>query len=404
MRMLRILLSLILISGFLFGFKSHVHWISVEWSDDPYYGLQWGLDIVNAEEAWSVIHGDDVDIAIVDTGISEHEDLEVSTRVNFTPYPDGDVVGHGTHVAGIASAVTGNNLGISGMGYNARLIDVKVIGDKGMGQDLWIAAGIKWAADNGAEIINLSLGTSIPIVCLEEAVNYAWEKGCLIVASAGNTAKTDPNYPAYYEHCIAVGATTSADERWFASAYGDWVDVAAPGEGIYSTTIDGYGYKSGTSMAAPFVCGLAALVWNVVSDQNGNGFVNDEVRDKIKSTCDNIGVFMRINAAKAVGYAPQPPPPPPPPELTAMWIDNINYEIKGKNLFIEASTNHHMSNILVEADINGSIYSTHTNGKGEAIFKINKASGLYEITIKSLAYDNYVWDTTKGIISAQIIV
>jgi uncharacterized surface anchored protein len=124
-------------------------------------------------------------------------------------------------------------------------------------------------------------------------------------------------YPAYYANCIAVAATDASDAKPYWSNYGDWVDVGAPGVSIYSTLKDnGYGYKSGTSMASPYVAGLAALVFTTVSDTNGDGKLNDEVRNQIEATCDDIGVsgigHGRINAYEAVGGSTATPAPPPP--------------------------------------------------------------------------------------------
>jgi thermitase len=282
--------------------------------DDPYFGQQWGLTKVEAPQAWDVTTGSSsINIAILDTGIDlDHPDLasKLITSINFSSSATvDDVYGHGTHVAGIAAAITNNGIGVAGLGYNATIMNVKVMGDTGSGAYSWIASGIIWAADNGAEVINMSLGGSSSSSTLEDAVNYAWNKGVVVVAAAGNSGSTLPSYPAYYTNCIAVAATDANDAKASWSNYGDWVDVAAPGLSIYSTLKDnGYGYMSGTSMACPHVAGLAGLVFTVVSDANGDGKLNDEVRSRIEATCDNIGVSGigqgRINAARAVGSAP----------------------------------------------------------------------------------------------------
>jgi thermitase len=216
-----------------------------------------------------------------------------------------DVYGHGTHVAGIAAAMTNNGIGVAGLGYSSTIMNVKVLNDDGMGAYSWLASGIIWAVDNGAKIINMSLGGSSSSSTLEDAVNYAWNNGVVVVASAGNSASTAPSYPAYYNNCIAVAATDANDALASFSNYGKWVDVAAPGMTIDSTWNDGgYGCMSGTSMASPHVAGLAALVFATLSDANGNGKLNGEVRRRIESTCDNTGVGGiaggRINAYLAV--------------------------------------------------------------------------------------------------------
>ena len=285
--------------------------------DDPYFSLQWGLTKVEAPQAWETTTGSpSINIAVLDTGIDfDHPDLadKIISSIDFA-YSSSvdDVYGHGTHVAGIAAALTNNGIGVAGLGYTSTIMNVKVLSDSGSGAYSWIASGIIWAADNGAEVINMSLGGSSASSTLEEAVNYAWSKGVVVVAAAGNSGSTTPMYPAYYTNCIAVAATDGNDARASWSNYGDWVDVAAPGVSIYSTHKNGtYVYKSGTSMASPHVAGLAGLVLTTVSDANGDGKLNDEVRSRIETNCDDIGVsgigYGRINAAQAVGSVPVTP-------------------------------------------------------------------------------------------------
>jgi thermitase len=278
--------------------------------NDPGFGNQWGLHKVEAATAWDTTTGSaGVSIAILDTGVDQnHPDLKdkIVKNVNFTGSSTvNDVHGHGTHVAGIAAASTNNGIGVAGLGYASTIMNVKVLGDDGSGSYSWVTNGIIWAADNGARVINMSLGGSSSSRALEDAINYAWSKGAVVVAAAGNSGSSSPFYPAYYTNCMAVAATDSYDRKPSWSNYGSWVDVAAPGVDIYSTLRgNNYGYKSGTSMASPFVAGLAALVFTTVSDDNGNGRLNDEVRATIESTCDDIRVSGigagRINAARAV--------------------------------------------------------------------------------------------------------
>jgi len=281
--------------------------------DDPFFTNQWGLTKVGAPQAWDVTTGSNsINIAILDTGVDvDHPDLAnkiVDNRNFTTSNTTDDIYGHGTHVAGIAAANTNNGIGVAGLGYSSSIINVKVLGDDGMGYWSWIAQGIIWAADNGAEVINLSLGDSSNSSTVEDAVNYAWSKGVVVVAAAGNNGNSVPFYPAYYTNCIAVAATDASDMLSPWSNRGDWVDVGAPGDNILSTWKHKYyGSMSGTSMASPHVAGLAALVFTTVSDTNGDGKLNDEVRSRIEATCDDIGVegigsgSGRINAALAVG-------------------------------------------------------------------------------------------------------
>jgi thermitase len=290
--------------------------------NDPGFVNQWGMVRVQAPQAWDVTTGSSqVIIAILDTGVDlDHPDLaaKIVSNRNFSTSPTADdVYGHGTHVAGIAAACTNNGIGVAGLGYTSTIMNVKVLGDNGQGYWSWVAQGIIWAADHGAKVINLSLGGSSGSSTVESAINYAWNKGVVIVTAAGNYGNPAPCYPAYYTNCIAVAATNSLDKLAGWSDYGDWVDVAAPGVNILSTYLSsingGYNFMSGTSMASPHVAGLAALVFTVVTDSNGNGRLNDEVRAQIQANCDNIGVSGigsgLINAYKAVtGQGTTPPP------------------------------------------------------------------------------------------------
>ena len=163
--------------------------------NDPYYGQQWQYPKIQAPDAWAVVTGtSQVAIAILDTGIDQsHEDLrsKVAQNVNFTTSGSfDDKYGHGTHVAGSAAAATNNGLGVAGTCPNCALYNVKVLGDNGSGAWSWIANGIVWAADNGAKVINMSLGGSTGSSTVEDAVNYAWNKGVVLVAAAGNSGSS----------------------------------------------------------------------------------------------------------------------------------------------------------------------------------------------------------------------
>ena len=300
----------------------------VEIPNDPYYSNQWGLAKIQASLAFDVTHGSSTTkIAIVDTGIDDtHPDLSgrIVGRANFTTDADFDGDGHGTHVAGIASSITNNGIGVAGTGYDSRLLSVKVLDNNGSGYYSWVANGIIWASDNGAKVINLSLGGTSSSFTLQNAVNYAWDKGTVVVAAAGNRNSTSRFYPAYYSNSIATAATDQNDKKASFSTYGSWVDVAAPGVSIISTYKGDYTYFSGTSMAAPYVSGLAGLIFGFHPDWN-----NFQVRDKLQSSSDQIPgtgfywTYGRINACKALDGCTQitltPTPtltPSPTPTLT----------------------------------------------------------------------------------------
>jgi thermitase len=266
---------------------------------DGYLVEGWGVDKIEAREAWQITTGDpSIIVAVLDTGINkDNPDLaaRVVADVNFSNSPTSDdLYGHGTHMAGTIAAIA----------PECRLMNVKVADDTGKCQPSVVAKGIFWAIRHGAEVINMSLAmTASPD--LEEAVNYAWEQGAIIVAAAGNKGTSEPSYPAYYSDCIAVAGTNENNSLALLSSYGDWVDVAAPGFNIYSELPNNqYGYKTGTSAATAHVSGVAALVFSVAVDENGSGGVNDEVRRAIENSCtplaNDVVEHGLVNAFEAV--------------------------------------------------------------------------------------------------------
>jgi thermitase len=253
--------------------------------DDSYLADRWGVNKIEAPQAWQITRGDQsIIVAVLDTGIDKNnQDLadRVVAKVNFTDSPTSDdLYGHGTHMAGTIIAIA----------PECRLMNVKVADDMGRCEPAVVARGIIWAVDHGARVINMSLAM-IASPNLEEAVNYAWSKGAIIIAAAGNKGGSEPSYPAYYSNCLAVAGTNKNDSLALLSSYGDWVDVAAPGFNIYSELPQNqYGYKTGTSAAGAHVSGIAALVFSVAEDSNGNGAVNDEVQWAIENSCTSIAV------------------------------------------------------------------------------------------------------------------
>jgi len=245
---------------------------------DPAYdgGDQWGLDKIEGPKAWGITTGSSqVIVAVIDSGVDlDHPDLQDKIVagwdfVNNNAYPDDDY-SHGTHVAGIAAAMTDNNLGVAGVSWGARIMPLKVLNSGGSGSMADVIDGMRYAADHGAQILNLSLGGPDGSQALQDAVDYARNKGAVVIAAAGNCGSGctingqyyyNPDmYPASCQNVVGVGATTSTDDWASFSEHNTSVDVSAPGTSIYSTIPNGYGYKDGTSMATPFVSGLAALI------------------------------------------------------------------------------------------------------------------------------------------------
>ena len=350
--------------------------------NDPSLPLQWAIPKIQCPEAWDVTLGQATTlIAILDTGIDEaHPDLvgKVVDRQNFSGAPDNDDhYGHGTHVAGSAAAVTNNGVGIAGVAPLVKMLNVKVLNDSGSGSWSGVAAGIVWAADHGAQVISMSLGGTGGSSTVEDAVNYAWAKGAVICAAAGNSATNTPFYPAFYLNCIAVAATDQNDNKASFSNFGTWVDIAAPGVAILATVptgtcplCDPTGYRnlSGTSMACPHVAGVAALIFHLATDKNGDGKVNDEVRLKVETSVDllpdkTIG-SGRLNAFKAASGGP---PPPPTGTLTGIVRDTAS------NLPIGGAT----------VSVPGKSTSTDVNGA----YTMTLAEGTHVVTVTAPGYD-----------------
>lgn len=360
--------------------------------NDPALGQQWAWGKISAYSAWDVAQGSgSVVIAVVDTGIQRsHPDLDAKIVAGYD-YVQGDTNpddahGHGTHVAGTAAAETNNATGGAGMCPGCKLMPVRALDANGSGTLTNVAKSITFAADNGARVINLSLGGSGSST-LQSAVDYAWSKGVFLACAAGNssTSSTGSAYPAAYPNCFAVASTTSSDVKSSFSNYGTWVEVAAPGSSIYSTwTGSSYRTASGTSMATPHVAGLAGLLAS-------QGLGNAQIRDTVCSTSDAIsgtGTYWtcgRINALKAVsGTTPPPPPPPPPPGNVVV---NGGFE-EGTEPWTQSSSGGYQ---LVTTDRpHAGSYSAWLGGYNGGTDKISQT-----VTIPSSGSLNYWWYMTS---------
>jgi subtilisin family serine protease len=267
--------------------------------NDPYFHLQWGLEKINALAGWKETTGsEEIIIAVLDTGIDHtHPDLDgkVVGGWNFTPDIPGDESdmpgddhGHGTHVAGIAAARTGNEIGIAGVAPACQLLAVKVLSATGRGDYEGIGKGIMWAVDQGAHVINMSLSGRLYSRFLQEAVEYALGKGVPVVAAVGNEHKYYDNvYPAAYPGVISVGAVKSDKTKADFSTEGGHLFLTAPGQAIYSTVPGGYESWRGTSMATPFVSGAVALFKSKWPDLDWD--IN-MVHAQLKKTAEDLAV------------------------------------------------------------------------------------------------------------------
>ena len=294
--------------------------------NDPSFPAQWGLTKINAPAAWDRTTGSpNITVAIIDTGVDlDHPELApllvagtdmVDLGPNPTPPPgfrfEGDFqgrdnipqdeVGHGTHVAGTVACLSNNGVGVAGVTWSCRLMPVKVLTRivninnpadvRGTGSAADIAAGIRWAVDNGARVLNLSLGGTTDTRVERDAIAYAIAHGAVVVAAMGNAFQqgNPTSFPAAYPDVVAVGAINQADARAPFSQTGPHIDVSAPGVGVFSTVWDnGFTSMSGTSMASPHVAGLAALILSCNSTLTA-GQVADIIRQTARPLRTNPG-------------------------------------------------------------------------------------------------------------------
>jgi len=270
---------------------------------DAFVDNQWALDRIHVRAAWGITPQREVTVAVLDTGIDNgHEDLQdaVVESVNFTASPTTeDIYGHGTHVAGIIAARVNNSRGIAGVYQNVKLLNVKVADDTGDCSSVNVAKGIVWAADHGANVINLSLTITRPSTELEQAVGYAWNKGAVIIAAVGNAKKiTEKSYPAVHENCVAVVGTNNDD--FVASSLAGKEVIAAPGYKIFSTLPGNrYGYKDGNSMATAFVSAAAAIAWAYSTDLYP-GLANDKIVRSLKE--GTVPIVSRMLTYRFLDY------------------------------------------------------------------------------------------------------
>jgi serine protease len=318
--------------------------------NDTYYSYQWNMDNrvyggIHMESAWDVGAGDpSVIVAIIDTGVAYENYGSTYLQapdlagvhfvagydfVNNDSHPNDDE-GHGTHVTGTIAQATNNGLGVAGIAFNCSIMPVKVLDSTGMGTYANIANGIYFAADNGASVINLSLGGSSASTTLEQALAYAHNHGVTIVCAAGNEYQSGnhPLYPAAYNaYCIAVGATRYDETRAYYSNTGSYVDIAAPGgdlsvdqnrdgygDGILQQTFGrspqnfGYYFYSGTSMATPHVAGVAALLISngVIGPDNVRLALESTAKDKGTPGWDSEYGWGLLDAAAALAFTASP--------------------------------------------------------------------------------------------------
>ena len=292
--------------------------------NDPDYQSEWHLPIIAAPRAWSSTTGSGtVIIAILDTGVDAgHPDLASKLvpgwNTNDNNSDTSDIFGHGTEVAGTASALSNNTTGVASIAWGCQIMPIRVCDYLGYACYSTISDGLIWAADHGARVANISYAVTTSL-SVSSAAQYFRSRGGVIVVSAGNNGTLDTS--ADNPDVLTVSATTSTDSLASWSNRGYNIDLAAPGVSIMTTTRGGgYGWATGTSFSAPIVAGVAALVISA-----NPSLTSDQIQAIVKQSSDDLGTpgwdtnfgWGRVNAANAVGLAfnppaPLPTPPPPP--------------------------------------------------------------------------------------------
>ncbi|MGA5301344.1 S8 family serine peptidase [Nucisporomicrobium flavum] len=279
--------------------------------NDPAYGAQWGVTRTRVDDAWDTTRGrGGVVVAVVDTGVKALPDLSGRILPGYDFVNDDsnatDDQGHGTSTADVIAGSGDNGVGIAGICWFCKILPVKVLNSSGVGSYSDIAEGIRWAADKGADIINLSLGGDSDSQVLRDAVAYASGKGVLVLAAAGNDGSSALHYPAAIPSVIAVGASTSTDTRYSWSNYGSsWVDLAAPGCNPAQSMNGIVTQFCGTSSATPFAAGVAALLASTTPTPTAA-----TIRSALTTSADKItGGWVasssgRVNAAAALASLP----------------------------------------------------------------------------------------------------
>jgi len=274
--------------------------------------IDWGLQQMRITELHSLgLTGQGIKVAVLDTGVdTDHPDLKITDALDFTRSGTvEDTVGHGTHVAGIIAA-QGNEQGTLGVAPGVNIYSYKVLAD-GSGNLVDVANAIKHAADNGIDVINMSLGSPSNAAYLEQACSYAASKGVIIVVSSGNSGKEQKFYPASYSACYSTGASNIHKAISGFSSFTDALEWAAPGERILSTYLKGgYAVLSGTSMAAPFATGCVALMKQAGVRMEYN-ILTQSTDDILTPGFDKKSGYGIINPHKAISDLKKPEQPSP---------------------------------------------------------------------------------------------
>jgi subtilisin family serine protease len=364
--------------------------------NDSYYASQWHLSKISAPQGWDISTGStSVAVAIIDSGVDPtHPDLSNKLLPGFNFLSDNsdshDLNGHGTAVAGSAAAISNNYTGVAGIAWQNPIMPLVVVNSSGSASYYDIAQAITYAADKGAKVMNISIAGSSNSSTLQNAVDYAWNKGAVIFAAAANYSTSTPYYPAACNNVVAVSATTSSDTLASFSNYGNWIDIAAPGVSILTTTNGGsYSSWSGTSFSSPIAAGLGALIMSA-----NPSLTNAQVVEILKRNADDIGApgfdpyfgYGRINVYRSLAAAKTTTPitDSSPPIVSISSPTNGAHISGGVTVSVSASDDVGVSK--VELYINGILYANDATAPYNFYWDTkNYGNGAYNL--EAVAYD-----------------
>jgi len=374
--------------------------------NDPGYSAQWHLPKISAPGGWDLTRGSrSVTIAVIDSGIDPlHPDLSANLIPGYNFVAGNtdthDIYGHGTAIAGIAGAIGNSGIGVAGVAWSNTIMPLVVLDSSGYGTVANVASAITYAADHGAKVINISLAFNGSTSTLQNAVNYAWNHGVVIVAAAANASTNTPYYPAALPNVIAVSAVDQNDNLASFSNYGNWITVSAPGVSVYTTANGGgYLYGSGTSVSSPIVAGLAGLVFSA----NPN-LTNTQVVNLITGNADDVGTpgfdvangWGRINVQRTLQAAYNTPV-----LSTAITSPSTGSTVTGTvNVSASATSTGAIIN-RVELYIDGVLGGTAYSAPYNFAWNTNGMSGSH--TLFSKAYDSLGDNATSAAQTVSVV-
>jgi subtilisin family serine protease len=382
---------------------------------DPFWDHEWNVRRVRGTEAWNVTRGArSVIIAIVDTGVDGNQpDLRGRMVPGWDfqnndshPYDDD---GHGTAVATTAAAAGNDHVGIAGMCWTCRIMPVKVLNGQGHGSHSNIAAGIMWAVDHGADVINLSIAGLSSTTLLQDSITYALRRGVVVVAAAGNAGTTKRMYPAAYSGVISVAATNELDRLYSWSTRGSWVTLAAPGCSFSGRPHARWSWLCGTSLATPIVSGTVGLMKSVAPRLSPGKVASllkgATTRVRISTAAGRLDAARVMRSVAVATQQPSDPAPKHPAHGTYVWRgtldsddrwDRSEFWMRGH---VQVKVRWRGTDVLAAwvVDPSGDIVA---HRKGDSIyFETDVSAGTYTVTVQEGASDDvsYEVDIEYGI-------